>query len=107
MVSRLIFENGLICIVTDVHTAEKRRCAFTAVAVSKGFRVGSVVEGEPGYYYLEEEPIFSSVEEAQTRADSWNERFEISAADVWHVVASAMEESLKHPDSTWSLRRAP
>lgn len=104
MVSRMIFENGLIRIATEVHTVAARRCAFVAVAVSSGFRVGSVVEGEPGYAYLEEAPLFDCVELAQQCADSWNERFELTSADAWDIVASAMEESLKTPDSTWSLR---
>lgn len=101
MAAHMTFRNGAVQVVEEIQTALPRRVAFTVIAVPTGFRLASVAEGIPGFAFIEDEPVFSGIDAAQSRADAWNVKLNIHPADVWDIVASAMDKS-----PAWTLSRA-
>jgi hypothetical protein len=83
-----------------------RRFAFTAICTSQGYLLAQVEEGVAGWVPVEGEPCFIEVEEADLRAQLLNNNIQLGTADVWAIVASSMEASLREPKGSWSLRCA-
>ncbi len=93
MVAVIAVRDGEPYVESEVHTVLRRRCAFTVIALPTGFRVATVVEDQPGYNILMDELPHTRLDTAQQRVDVWNASFDLAPADVWQIVASAMEAS--------------
>jgi hypothetical protein len=81
-----------------------RRFAFTAICTSQGYLIASVEEGVAGWTPVADEAPCVDVDAADRRAQLLNDNLKLGSADVWAIVASSMEASLREPRGSWSLR---